>query len=125
MTLTQEQQDAIAAILSGTAPAAPVQSAPVAPVVASPFAAAGKAASTSPAAVAMRLFPQDRAAQRRHISTTLEPGYTCSVDTTATLADGTTVPSALHGFTVRKESGIACPGIFGLPKDTACPGTIR
>jgi hypothetical protein len=117
---------AVIATLGGEVPAAPaVTSAPAAPRVASPFTATKGGAAVNVATEAMRLYPHDRAAQRAAIAVTMAPGFTCSVDTTATLADGTEVPSALHGFTVRKDSGTPCAGIRGLAKDTACPGVIR
>jgi hypothetical protein len=116
---------AILAAQSETVPAAPVTSTPAAPRVASPFTATKSGAAANVATEAMRLYPHDRASQRAAIAVTMEPGFTCSVDTEATLADGTVVPSALHGFTVRKDSGTPCAGIRGLAKDTACPGVIR
>ena len=130
MALSQEQVAAIRAIIGDdmaaflTSPA-PVASAPVAPRIASPFATGTAASPASPAAEARRLFPQDVAAQRAHIAVSMAPRYTCTVETTATLGDGTEVPSALHGFTTPKESGIACPGIRGIAKGETCPGTIR
>ena len=121
MALTQEQEQAIAAILAGTAP---VPSAPVKPVIASPFAGTSAGTATSVVSAARTMFPNDQAAQRAQVALSLAPRFTCSVDTTATVGTET-VPSALHGFLTAKESGIPCPGIRGLAKDTACPGTIR
>jgi hypothetical protein len=130
MTLDPETLAAIgAAVQAALAPqptAAPaVASAPAAPRVASPFATTGTAAAPSIVGEAMRLYPADRGAQRAHIAVSMADGLTCTVDTTATLADGSTVPSALHGFTVRKDAGTACPGVRGVGKGTACPGVIR
>lgn len=104
----------------------PIVAAPVAPRVASPFSAvAGTAGPSSPAAEARRLYPASQAAQRAHVAVSMADGFTCSVDTTATLADGTTVPSALHGFTTAHKPGDPCPGIRGIGKGESCPGVIR
>jgi hypothetical protein len=126
-TLAQVIAQAVAAALA-TTPAttpAPVASAPAAPRVASPFTATATGTSSSVVAEAMRLYPGDRGAQRAHVAVSMADGLTCSIDTTATLADGTTVPSALHGFTVHKAPGTACPGVRGIAKDATCPGVIR
>ena len=124
--LTPEQTEAIAAILNGNVPAS---AEPTVVGIASPFAStkAAKAEAAYPPAIAaiLKRFAGDKAAQKREIARTLEAGWTCSIDATATLSDGTTVPSALHGFTTPRESGIACPGLSNLAKGEACPGTIR
>jgi len=112
---------------ASTPAAAPAVSAPAVAVIASPFAAT-RATAARPATIAteaQRLYPQDRHAQRVHVAISRTPGFTCTVDTTATLATGETVESALHGFTTARESGVPCPGVAGLPKGESCPGKIR
>ena len=125
MPFTQEDIDALRVALGITAPAAPVASAPAAPVVASPFAGTASGAASTVATTARKAFPGDLAAQRASIAVSLAPRFTCTVDTTATYPDGTTVPSALHGFTTAHTTGDPCPGVKGLGKGEPCPGTIR
>lgn len=123
-TLTDEQATALAAFGIIPVPAAPATaSRPVAPSIASPFTAATATAS-GPVAYARRTWPDDMAAQRAYIAAERVPLHACSVDAVATLADGTTTTGSLHGFTTSKDAGAPCPGVRGLPKGTACPGTI-
>lgn len=124
-TLTDEQVAALAAF--GITPVPTVATAsPAGPKVASPFtAAAGGTAVASVVSEARRAYPTDQAAQRAAVAVSMAPLHTCTVETTATLADGSVVPSALHGFLTAKVAGEPCPGIRGLAKGTACPGTIR
>ena len=108
------------------APAAPVQSAPVTARIASPFAKTGTVAGPlSVGARAIAAHPNDRRQARVQVAISREPLWTCTVDTTATLSDGTEVPSALHGFLTEQTAGAPCPGVYGVSKGTACPGTIR
>lgn len=126
MSLSAEDIARIAAALAATGqtPAA----SPAAPVIASPFTSAGVAASDSRPDVvtaAIAAYPGDQKSQRRTIAASMIERYTCTVDTTATYADGTVKPSALHGFTTPRKSGDPCPGQFGVAADASCPGTIR
>lgn len=124
--MAQDIAAIVAAVIAamGEAPAAAAV-APVAPRIASPFTAAAAGGAQSVVAAAAALFPRDTGAQRAQIALSLAPRFTCSVDTTATLGDGSEVPTALHGFTTAKVSGEPCPGIRGIAKGEACPGTIR
>lgn len=124
MSLTPEQAAAIAAILNGNAPEPVAQSAPVIGRAASPFAASAAAGTASPASEAKRLYPADQGMQRRYVATLMLPGWTCDVDTTTTVGEDT-VPTALHGFLTKRETGVACPGTSGIPNGQACPGHIR
>lgn len=124
--MTPDEIAQVVAALTGNAPT-PAQVAPALPTIASPFtAAAAVAADDRPAIIAaiIAAHPADRKAQRALIALTLEPRWTCTIDTTADYA-GETVPSALHGYTYPHKSGEPCNGVRGLPVGTACPGTVR
>lgn len=124
---TPEQLAQIAALI-GAAQSSPAVAAPAAPVVASPFtASAAAAADGRPESVqaAIRAYAGDQKSQRRSIAVLMLPQYSCDVDTTATLADGTVVPSALHGFTTAHKTGEPCNGAYGIERGKACPGKVR
>lgn len=111
---------------SGATPSVAV-SAPARPVIASPFTAA-KVAAAKVANVATRAIanhPGDRRGARIEVAMSQEPLFTCTVDTVATLADGSTVPTALHGFLTPYAAGAPCTGTFGIAKGESCPGVIR
>ena len=107
---------------------APATSAPAAGRIASPLTrvsgGTGKA-DTRPETVRYAVATFSMADARTFIASQDVPGYSCTERATYAAADGSTVEGALHGFVTPRAAGVACPGLAGLAKGTACKGTIH
>lgn len=109
----------------GEAPA----SAPAAPRAASPFASAVRltdAAGNAEAAIPEPLRGLERKDRKAAAAVLALPAWSCTVDAQYSVP-GEAEPrtGALHGFTFARTPGESCPGVSGLAKGEACPGTVR